>query len=96
MQSQVDVADGAGGATSTWSLVATLWANVQPGNGREFWEQKKVTPTLSHLIELRYYAGVTPTMRFVYGERVFKILAAIDPDESRTTLVCYCEEEVAT
>jgi SPP1 family predicted phage head-tail adaptor len=91
-----DVADGAGGATSSWQPVATLWANVQPGVGREFWEQKKLTPALSHIVELRYYSGLTPAMRFVYGTRVFKILAAIDPDETQTTLQCFCEEEVTT
>lgn len=95
LQSQIDVADGAGGATSSWALVATLWANVQPGEGREFWEQKKLTPTLSHVIELRYYASITPSMRFVYDSRIFKILAVVDPDETQTTLQCYCEEEVA-
>lgn len=96
VQRAIEVADSAGGSTVTWGIVDTFWASILPGDGREFWEQKRLLPTLSHVVTIRYRTGLTPAMRVVWGTRVFAILVVRDPDERGTALELLCEEEVAT
>ena len=86
------MSDGAGGFTETWMEVATVWAAVQPNGGSEAVESGRLAGRVSHTVSLRYREGVTPAMRFRMGTRVFHILAAIDEDERRRWLRCFCEE----
>ena len=96
VQRQVNVADGAGGSTSTWEVVCVLWASVVAGAGREFWEQKQVRPQLSHVVNIRYRGTVTPAMRVLHGVHVLVVAYVADPNGRRTEENLYCEEEVAT
>jgi SPP1 family predicted phage head-tail adaptor len=89
---QVTHADGAGGSLVSWTPFATVWANILPGSGREFWEQKKLTPSLSHLVNIRYLPGVTPAMRIVYGQRVLAITSVRDVGERAIEQELACEE----
>lgn len=74
--------------------VATLWANVTTTGGREFYEAKRLTPELTHQVEIRYRTDVGPGMRFLYGAAVLRILAAPDPDGRRIRRLCMCQELV--
>ncbi len=85
-------ADGGGGATVTWSTVATVWAAVTPSGGAESYALDRVAGTVSHDIVIRYRGDVTPAMRFRSGERVFDIRAAFDPDGRRRWTKCLAEE----
>jgi SPP1 family predicted phage head-tail adaptor len=94
LQSQQLADDLAGGDDVSFRNVATLWANVSTSGGREFFEAKKLVPELTHQVEIRYRADVTPGMRFVLRNSVLRIHAAPDPDERRTRLLCMCTELV--
>jgi SPP1 family predicted phage head-tail adaptor len=94
IQTRANVDDGAGGSVVTFADVGTIWARVMTQNGREFTEQKKITPELTHLVRARYRAGVLPDMRLVWGNRVFDILGAYDPDGSQIELVMQVKEIV--
>jgi SPP1 family predicted phage head-tail adaptor len=87
-------ADGGGGASVGWQVVATVWAAVKPLSGREKDRYQSLEASLSHRITLRYRAGVSPDMRLRMGARLFDIRAVFSPDERRQWLICLCREIV--
>jgi SPP1 family predicted phage head-tail adaptor len=92
LEAPTRAADGGGGASVTWSTVATVWASVRPTGGGESYTLDRVAGKVSHEILLRYRSGVTPEMRLREGSRVFEIRAAFDPDQRRHWLKCLAEE----
>jgi SPP1 family predicted phage head-tail adaptor len=88
-------ADGGGGVTRTWSLVAEVWAALKPLAGDERIEADGVSGRVSHEVWIRYRAGILPEMRFKLGARVFEIRAAIDTGERHRFLRCLVEERIA-
>lgn len=84
--------DAGGGATETWTDVATVWAAVEPLAGTERLRAMQVSPTLSHRIRTRYRAGITTANRAVYDGREFDITAVIDPGERHRELQLLAEE----
>lgn len=84
--------DGGGGATQSWLPVAELWAAIAPSSGDERLAAEQHAGRITHVIHIRYRAGVIPAMRFRQGARRFDILAVIDVDERRHRLRCLCRE----
>lgn len=67
--------DGAG--SGTWQLVAEVWANVQdalPSRAERLGEGISITARPAR-VRIRFRAGVTPDMRFVWGDRVMQIVS---------------------
>lgn len=83
--------DGGGGVIVTWTEIARLWACVRPMSGEERLRADQVTGRVTHSIVIRYRAGITPAMRFRWGERVLAIVAVLDTGRYRR-LRCLCEE----
>ena len=84
--------DGAGGATETWSTVATLFAGLRALSGGEGFVFDRTTGRATHEIIIRHRSGVTPAMRFRLGTRLFEILAVLDEEGRRRHLRCLVEE----
>jgi len=95
IQNKVTLPDGYGGVTSTWQDVATVWASVEPLNGRELYAAQQVKAELTHRIRIRYMSGIKPEMRIVFDNRSFDIEAIIDPEERHESLELLCSEVVA-
>ncbi|MDZ4789674.1 MAG: phage head closure protein [Hyphomicrobiales bacterium] len=83
--------DGAGGFNETWASVATVWARVHARGGAERMRADRLASIVSHDITIRWRAGVLPTMRIRFGQRVVEIIAKVE-DERRRVLICECEE----
>ncbi len=94
LQSPVEITDGAGGFSVSWSDVATVWADVRPLSGSEQWMARKLQSAITHRVTLRYRAGVTARMRILYGTRVFNIRTVINIDEANEFLELLAEEGV--
>ena len=84
--------DGAGGVTSSYAPVATLWARIEPLRGDEGVRAGSLGQAISHRITLRWRARLDASMRLRQGGRMFAIRSAWDPDERRRRIVCLCEE----
>ncbi len=95
LQAPLETADGGGGVTRNWGLVAELWGAVRPVSGSETVEADGLKGRVSHEIWLRYHTGVAPEMRFALGARVFEIRAVLDVGERHRFLRCLAEERVA-
>jgi SPP1 family predicted phage head-tail adaptor len=84
--------DEHGGVVETWFPVATVWASVQPLQGRELFLAQQVDARLSHRVTLRYQAEVTPTHRLVFKERALYPVEVQQVDErGRTTVILAME-----
>jgi SPP1 family predicted phage head-tail adaptor len=84
--------DGAGGATESWSAVATLFAAVRALSGAENFTFDRIDGRVTHEVVIRHRGDVRPAMRFRMGTRIFEIVAALDADGRRRHLRCLVEE----
>lgn len=92
LQEKVRNADGAGGASTTWQIVAPLWAAIVPHAGSERLDADALAGRVTHDVWIRHRPGITPSMRFALGVRRFEIRAVIDAGETRRYMKCLCEE----
>ena len=82
--------DTYGEADKTWSTHKTVWADVQPISGREYFNAKQHTSEISHKVITRHDSTITPKMRVYYDSRYFDIESVINEGErdKQTTLMC--------
>ncbi len=92
LEAPARTSDGGGGADESWQAVATLWAAMKPLTGSERLESETLAGRVSHEIWIRYRSGLTPEMRFRFGERLLDIRAVIDVEEQNRFLRCLVEE----
>lgn len=88
-----ETADGAGGATRTWTPVASVFARVEPRRRAERVEDGRNVGLVTHRVTVRRNGSVTRGTRFVEGTRRYRVLAVEDFDVQRRFLACLCEEE---
>lgn len=106
LQQEVQIADGAGGTSKSWTDVASLWAEIIPiggtgsmlsrTSGKEVMVGDQVQSEISHKITLRYRDGVTSAMRIVYESRFFNIRSVANPAERNQQLELLVQEGVGT
>lgn len=56
-------------------------AFVSPMSGREYEESQKIRPETTYKISTRYFKGITPELRILYGTREFEIVPVLDLNE---------------
>jgi len=81
--------------SGSWSTFATVWAEIEPISGREYIEGRQDRGELTHVVTIRYLAGVRPDMRISFEGRYLKIAAVRNPEERDRSLELDCTEEVA-
>ncbi|GAB6174503.1 phage head closure protein [Paradesulfitobacterium aromaticivorans] len=84
--------DAEGVMVENWVDIATVWAAVQPLQGRELLAAQSIAAEVTTRIRIRFRAGITSAMRILYGSRVFDIQAPIDPEEKHQELNLLCRE----
>lgn len=95
IQKPIPSVDREGLPTIAWQDVATVHAAVEPINGREFFQAGAEISQISTRIRIRYLSGILPTMRVLYGMRVFNIRTSIDIDDRHREIHLMCQEVVA-
>ncbi len=86
-------ADDYNQTTKTASTVATRWAQITPLSGKQLEYAQRIHDQVTHEIRLRYYAGLGPDHRVLFGSRVFEILNVINVDERKEEMIVQCVEE---
>lgn len=56
-----------------WTLVATVWAAIEPLSAREFIQSQATQAEVVARITIRYRADLEPTWRIVHGSNVYAI-----------------------
>lgn len=102
IQQRADVSDGQGGATTTWSTLATVWAAVLPRPAvAESLQAGAVTATGGYDIEIRYRMDVTAKMRLLWtpylaaAAKTLEIADTPRPKDGRREFLVFACDEVA-
>jgi len=94
IQQPVETIDDVGQTVTSWEDYKTVWAQIQPLKGREYWQSQQVNAEVTHRITIRYLEGINSKMRVKFGDRYFEIEPPINPDEKNVELVMLCKEDV--
>lgn len=92
LQKQINSVNNYGATVTTWRNVATVWADVRPLSGREYFSAQQVQSEVTTQIWIRYRQGIDPTMRIKFGKRLFAIVSVINAQERNITLQLLCKE----
>ena len=84
--------DSFGEAVPSYTTYATVWASVEPLQGRELENAQQISAEITHKVTIRYNAAVTSEHQVVYGERIIEIEAVLNPEERNEYLVLMCKE----
>lgn len=61
-----------------WESVCTVYAQISPISGREFYAAEQSRSEVSHKIRCRWFPGLKTEQRLVYRGRIFEIVSVID------------------
>lgn len=92
IQQQSSTQDGYGEQVNTWSNLKTVWASVEPLQGRERFAAQQVQTETTTRIKMRYLAGIESKMRVAYGTKTYDIMSVIDLEERHIVLHLMCME----
>lgn len=87
------VPDGAGGVTSSWSELATVWGVVEPLKAAEAAAGGRLASVATHRVLIRHRDDVGGGMRVRHRDRMLRVLAVHDPEERGRYLELLTKEE---
>jgi SPP1 family predicted phage head-tail adaptor len=92
IQSATESFDGNGELILTWATFASVWAEVTPLVGREYFASKQVNAEVTGKVRIRYLAGVTSEMRIIDGTKTYQIEAVMNIENRNEELVLLVKE----
>lgn len=75
-----------------WLDIKTVWAEIKPVSGNQFFAAKQINSEISHNVYIRYRTDLKPSMRIKFKERVFDILYLMNMNEDNRIMQIYCKE----
>jgi SPP1 family predicted phage head-tail adaptor len=94
LQTPTITANSYGEPIETFVNTATIWASVEPLSGRDYFKSMKDNAEITHKVTIRYRSDIKPTLRFLFGTRVFDILYFTLPDNRNISVECWCREVI--
>lgn len=93
------LSDGAGGYSTSWVALGTLWAAVEPIGGRERAGESVTVSAVGYRIIVRAarqgaVSRPKPDQRLREGGRIFRITAVAETGGAGHYLTCHATEEV--
>jgi len=79
----------------TWTEIATVRAAIETPTGTEYIDVESQGASISHKVTIRYYPNLAPTMIVAWGARTFEIIAVLNDNLQRETLLM-CNEAIIT
>ena len=77
-----------------WQPFKTVWANIKPLRGREYWDAKKKSAEQNYKIITRYHDGITTDMCIQYKDKVMQIESIANVEEKGAMLEIQCYESI--
>jgi SPP1 family predicted phage head-tail adaptor len=87
-----------GPITADAPVFAIVWGRIEALSGRELYKAQQMVAQVTHLVTIRWLAGVKSNMEVWFSEgspvvtRQFRILYQENPDEKHHVLLLYCLE----
>ncbi|WP_366923873.1 phage head closure protein [Metallumcola ferriviriculae] len=94
IQEYVASRDSFGAENPEWIDLKTVWANVSPVSGKEYFASQQLSAEITTKIMMRYRPGITPKMRVIFDDRIFEIISVINLESQNIELNLMCKEEV--
>lgn len=99
LETQVRTPDGAGGHTTTWSALGTVFADVKAGTGRQVTDLTAAMSRMTCRVIVRAApigapSRPQPGQRFREGSRIYRVDAVSPYDRGGLYLACFAVEEV--
>lgn len=85
-QSLVKSRDALNAPVETYTDHVTVWASVEYGTGREFWQAQQANSEVQGVVRIRHRTDITPEMRIKYGNKNLKIIAPFASDTSNVEM----------
>jgi SPP1 family predicted phage head-tail adaptor len=92
IEQQTETFNSEGELVTTWSTYKSVWAEILPLVGREFWASKQVNSETTGKLRIRYISGITPKMRIKFGSRILNITGIVNTEEKNKEIVIYYSE----
>ena len=95
LQSPTGSRDAIGERVTTWTNVATVWAEISPLSVRDLLAAGQVQSEVTHRVRVRYestIAAIDSSWRVLYGARVFVITGVRNINESDREFELLCSE----
>lgn len=92
IQQKAITADAFGGPVESWTDVVTVWARVEPLQGRELATAQSVNAEITTRITMRYRPWVIPANRIVFEGKYYNLQSVIDPDLKHRELIIMASE----
>jgi SPP1 family predicted phage head-tail adaptor len=83
-----------GESVITWVDFATIWAEVEQLSGRELWAMQQVHSPVTTRVRVRPLAGLLPSMRLVFDERVLAIESVVLSRKRKEYVELMCSEGI--
>ncbi|MBL9049274.1 MAG: head-tail adaptor protein [Tabrizicola sp.] len=99
LEGVVRTPDGAGGFSSVWTALGTVFAEVLPGSGSDVLGEERMLSAVPYRVTVRGTPVGAPSrpkpgQRFREGTRLFLIQAVTERDPDGRYLTCFSREEV--
>lgn len=82
--------DSFGAKLSSWSDLATVWAEKRDLTARELFQAGQVYADVTTMFRIRYISGIDPKMRVSFESRYYNIRSVIDPTDQHRELQLLC------
>ena len=92
LQKQINAQNDYGATVTKWRDVATVWAEIKPLSGREYFSAQQVQSEVTTQIWLRYRDDVKPTMLVNHNGKHYEILSVLNTNGRNTSLQLMCKE----
>ncbi|WGE81829.1 phage head closure protein [Actinobacillus equuli subsp. haemolyticus] len=92
LQKQTNVQNDYGAFVSQWQNVATVWAEVKPVAGREYFSAQQVQSEVTTQIWMRYRHGIEPTMRVEHNGKHYEIVSVLNYQGLNKALQLMCKD----
>jgi SPP1 family predicted phage head-tail adaptor len=90
----VAVKQANGSMLTTWQHYISLWAKIETLRGNDKLSSAASWPKADQRISMRYVAGILPTMRVFFNDKIYSILNVNNVDERNRDLILTTETGV--
>jgi SPP1 family predicted phage head-tail adaptor len=97
IEQKTAVQDPYGEETVTWSTWKTVWANVRPMSGNQYYQAsgQTIEARVTTEIRIRYLDGINvETMRVKHGSEVYEIDTVLHQEERRRQMSLMCRRQL--
>jgi SPP1 family predicted phage head-tail adaptor len=92
-----EVTDSMGQETQQLISVATIWGDLRPVRGNEYYEVQKIRSKVSHKLYIRYnaaYEDIDSNWYVGFEDKRFDVVSVINVDLADKMFEIYCNERV--